>query len=266
MSDTVSRMKKQDPDRTPATPNDTVDELARRAKRNAFPLRRMFLQQRVASASRPGPLADFVRAGDRTALLLYFLALTKASHEPWDVSLHSAVWARALGLVDPTSPTARSRVSRAWTRLADRGLVIRRRRKRLAEFVLLREDGSRSPYTRPTKNFIKVPHDLWTHGPDESTRWYRVLNLPELTYLVIGLSNLDRFPLPLERGPDYYGISADTLLRGSQGLNRQGLLTVHKIPVKAPLSPEGITVENRYTLKPPFGPRGKLSRATSSFR
>ena len=29
---------------------------------------------------------------------------------------------------------------------------------------------------------------------------------------------------------------------------------------KAPLAPEGYTIENRYTLRPPFGPRGVLAK------
>ena len=57
-------------------------------------------------------LLVFVSARDRTALLLYFLALTKASKEPWDVSHHSAVWARALGLPEPTRSGGKGRISR----------------------------------------------------------------------------------------------------------------------------------------------------------
>jgi len=211
-------------------------------------------------------MARFVTAGDRTGLVLYFLALTKASTEPWDVALHSAVWARALGFSDPTAPASRARVSKAWSRLVERNLVRRGRRNRMAEFTLLCEDGSGDPYTRPTTSFIKVPHELWIDGPDPETRWYEALRLPELTFLVIGLSNLDYFPLPVERGPHYYGISADTLQRGSQGLKRHGLLMSEPRRVTAPLAPKGYTYENRYTLEPPFGPVGKRSKASSKPR
>ena len=255
----------------PATTHDTVDEIVKRSKRSFFPLRRTFIQQMTGRVATPGPLAGFVSAGDRTALLLYFLALTKASQAPWDVSLHSAVWARALGLSDPTGSSARGRVSKAWGRLVGRQLVTRARRSRAAVFTLLCEDGSGDPYTRPKKAFIKVPHELWTKGPEPQAtgtpaRWFEVLALPELTFLVIGLTNLDSFPLPVERGPDYYGISADTLLRGSRGLRHRGLLTVRKQRITAPLAPEGISWENRYTLNPPFGPRGRISTATSVSR
>lgn len=254
---------------TPATTHDTVDAIADSTSRDAFPLRRRFIQQKQDGKSIPGPLAGFVSARDRTALLLYFLALTKASKEPWDVSLHSAVWGRALGLPDPTGLVARGRISKAWTRLVERKLVVRTRRNRLAEFTLLSEDGSGEPYTRPGRDFINVPHALWTESPALSTgagatlsqRWFELLTLPELTFLIIGLSNLNGFSLPVERGPDYYGISADTLYRGSTGLRRRQLLDVQKHRLTAPLAPEGFTYENLYTLKPPFEPRG---RGTSS--
>lgn len=234
-------------------------------------MRRTFIQQKTGRVATRGPLAGFVSASDRTALLLYFLALTKASQEPWDVSLHSAVWARALGLSNPTRPSARGRVSKAWGRLVDRRLVTRARRSRIAVFTLLCEDGSGDPYTRPKKAFIKVPHELWTKGPEPQTtgtpaRWFEMLTLPELTFLIIGLTNLDFFPLPVERGPDYYGISADTLLRGSRGLRHRGCLTARKQRITAPLAPEGISWENRYTLNPPFGPRGQISTATGTYQ
>ena len=205
-------------------------------------------------------------AGDRTALLLYFLALTKASHEPWDVSMHSAIWARALGFPEPNSPGARSRLSKTWTRLVARRLVDRSRQNRLAKYTLLREDGSGVPYDRPTSAFINVPHELWTDGPTDSYRWYELLSLPELAFMVIALSNADSFPLPAERGPEYYCISADTLQRGSRGLQKHGLLKVERRRITAPLAPKGVAIENRYTLEPPFGPRGTRSAATSRAR
>lgn len=253
-----------------ATTHDTVNAIALSTQREAFPLRQTFIQQKLDGASAAGPLASFVSAGDRTALLLYFLALTKASKEPWDVALHSAVWARALGLPEPTGHTARGRVSKAWTRLVERKLVTRSRRNRIAKFTLLLEDGSGDPYTRPrgkSVRFINVPRALWTAGPPSgSSRWFEDLSLPELSFLIIALSNLDSFALPVERGPDYYGISADTLSRGYRGLRDMGLLEVHRKRVVAPLAPEGYTYENRYTLQPPFGPRGQISTATSVLR
>lgn len=262
----VKRMTRREPEGNPATPHDTVDAIADASRRTAFPLRRAFLQQKRGGKARPGPLARFVSAGDRTALLLYFLALTKASQEPWDVSLHSAVWARALDLPLPDTATARGRVSKAWSRLVDRHLVIRSRTGRLAQFTLLCEDGSGSAYTRPKAEYLQIPHGLWAEGPTLSERWYQLLTLPELAFLVIALSNLDDFPLPVERGPEYYGISADTLLRGYRGLEGKGLLKIRSSAFTAPLLPTGLSYENRYTLKPPFGPVGRASKARSRVR
>ena len=263
-------MPKNQSNSDPATTHDTVDAIAASTRRKAFPLRHTFVQQKHERASVPGPLASLVSAGDKTALLLYFLALTKASTEPWDVSLHSAVWARALGLPEPTERTARGRVSKAWTRLVERKLVARSRRNRKAEFTLLREDGSGDPYTRPkgeSNRFIQVPHELWTDGPPGgSSRWFEDLSLPELSFLIIARSNLNFFALPVERGPAYYGISADTLSRGYRGLRDKNLLEVQMKRIVAPLAPEGYTYENRYTLKPPFGPRGQISTVASVAR
>ncbi|WP_420437354.1 hypothetical protein [Candidatus Poriferisodalis sp.] len=211
-------------------------------------------------------MATFVSNGDRTGLLLYLLVLTKASSEPWDVSLHSSVWARAMGLPNPDSAAARGRVSKAWKRLAERNLVERSRRHRYAVVSLLREDGSGERYERPTRGFIQIPHELWTAGPSPQQRWYERLSLPALTFLLIALRNADRFGLPAERGPDYYGISADTLTRGARELRLAELLKIDKALITAPLAPSGVTAENRYTLRPPFGPQGTSSNATSRSR
>ena len=250
----------------PASGHDTVDAIAGSTRRSAFPLRRAFIQQKREGAPGPGPLASFVSAGDRTALLLLFLTLTKASREPWDVALHSAVWARALGFPEPMSQTARGRVSKAWARLVERKLVTRSRRGRTAEFTLLREDGSGDPYSRPSggtdDGFINVPHELWTAGPGESTRWYETLSLPELTFLVIALGHQGTFGLPVERGPEYYGLSADTLLRGYRGLRDKKLLQVHRRRMTAPLAPEGFSYENQYSLLPPLEFRNRAASKT----
>jgi hypothetical protein len=121
----------------------------------------------------------------------------------------------------------------------------------MAVFTLLCEDGSGDSYTRSSAAFVKVPHSLWTDGLTSAKRWYQALSLPELTFLIIALSNADQFPLPVERGPEYYGISADTLQRGAAGLQRKKLLTMMKKRLTAPLAPQGFTYENRYTLQPP---------------
>jgi hypothetical protein len=245
-----------------ATPDETVDEIVALSGRSDVPIRVEFLQGKDGTGtSTPGPLADFVRTGDQRALTLYLLALTKASSEPWDTALPAPVWARAMGVDLPQSNTATSTISKAWRRIDERRLIERRRRKRMAAVTLLREDGSGRVYSHPGTErdwHLKLPHAFWLEGPG-SKRWYRVLDLPETAMLLIALSRLDGFRLPFESGPDWYGISADTVNRGVHGLERHGLLTIDKGYKKAPLAPAGYTTENRYTLQAPFGPRGRRS-------
>lgn len=244
-----------------ATVDETVDEIMA-ARRLGTPLRRSFLQQGTATDPEPGPLQEFVTNGDHRGLLLYLLALGKASAEPWDTALAATVWARALGMELPETATATSSISKAWKRLEDRNLIRRSRYKRRAHIHMLREDGSGDPYEPPgqvKEPHLQLPNAFWQRGPDED-RWYRVLNLPEVAMLLIALSLSDGFRLPAEDVPDWYGISADTAGRGLRGLIGHGLLAVHKNFKTAPLSPAGYTADNLYTLQQPFGPLGRSQR------
>lgn len=242
----------------------TVDELVVKAVRKELPLRREFLQLTDAAGKvTPGPMAGLVSAGDKRGLVLYLLLATKASAGDYGSGLAAAVWARALGLWNPTGKTATSAVSKTWLRLESRHLIARERRKRRAHVTMLREDGSGAPYVHPgtaREVHFKVPHALWTAGPDAEHRWYEVLSLPELAVLLIARSLGDRFRLPIESANAWYGISADTATRGLHGLVTHGLLEVRTIYKPAPLSPLGYTEERRYTLQPPFGPIGVRSR------
>lgn len=246
------------------TASETVDAIVTASNRKQeFRLRREFLQKRVDGTVEPGPLGALVRAGDHRALLLYLLLVTKASAAPWDAALPAAVWARALGLSLPDSKTARSTISKMWLRLEGHGLVGRSRRERLAEIHLKREDGSGADYESPGEigdSYFRIPLVLWTGGPDEDTRWYQALSLPELTVFLIARSLGDGFWLSYERAPQWYGISADTVARGVSGLEKRELLVVNRFYKKAPLSTTGYTAEFTYTLQPPFGPTGKASR------
>lgn len=251
------------------TAEETVDDIVARSGRrgSAFQLRRSFLQLPDPSGTGtiPGPMARLVTAGDLRGLQLFLLLLTKASAEPWDAALPAAVWARALGLPDPTGKTATSTISKAWMRLERHSLVTRERSRRMARVTLLCEDGSGLPYTSPgalRESYLQVPTALWTKGDDNGHRWYRALTLPELAVLLIARSHGDHFRLPSEDAAKWYGISADSVSRGLRGLQRRGLLDMSKTYKKAPLSPVGYTAELRYTLQDPFGPVGKLSSSS----
>ena len=248
------------------TAGDTVDEIVARSQRRgrAFPIRRTFLQSPSPDGEGVvgGPLGRLIAAGDRRGLILYLLLVTKASSHPWNSHLPASVWARALGLELPNSKTAASTVSKLWLRLEGHRLIRRGRVQRMADVTLLREDGSGAEYTAPGAvgdHYLQVPLALWGEGPGEDQRWYQVLTLPELAVMLIGRSMGDDFRMPFEMGPDWYGISADTIGRGVAGLRRRGLLTVSQTFKKAPLSAVGYTAEHHYTLQPPFGPMGRRS-------
>ena len=245
-----------------ATADQTIDEIMK-ARRSGTPLRWSFLQGGPDGDPEPGPLQGFVTNGDHRGLLLYLLALGKASAEPWDTTLAAAVWARALGMDLPGTATAASTISKAWRRIEDRSLIRRGRYKRKAHIFMLKEDGSGDPYGPPGKAegepYLQIPNAFWTEGP-QGDRWYRVLNLPEVAMLLVALSLSDNFRLPTEDVPSWYGISADTASRGLRGLIDHGLLEMRKNYKVAPLSPVGYTAENLYTLQKPFGPQGRSQR------
>ena len=183
--------------------------------------------------------------------------MAKASSEPWDTSLHSQVWARALGIKNPHSAAAGVAISRAWQRLADQNLIRRGHHKRIARIQLLKEDGSGDAYRPPGQvgdRYLQLSNAFWTTGPGHE-RWYRVLTLPEIAMLLIALSLRNPFRLPSKRVPDWYGISAATATRGLGGLVDHGLLTVEKHFMETPASPVFYTAANLYTLQHPFEPK-----------
>ncbi len=101
----------------------TIEAIVADAKRAEVPIRLEFLQQPQEDGSPgPGPLAEFMRAGDRRGLVLWMLVLTKASGDDFSVTLASTVWARAMGFDLPDSKSARTAISKAWTRLERRSL------------------------------------------------------------------------------------------------------------------------------------------------
>ena len=80
-----------------ATADQTIDGILEKAGRTHTPLRHTFVQQGSREDPEPGPLKSFVTNGDQRALLLYLLAMGKASAGPWDTALAAAVWAPRAG-------------------------------------------------------------------------------------------------------------------------------------------------------------------------
>ena len=113
-----------DTDTDPTTANAAVDQLVSDSRRSTdFPVRTSFLQSPGRTGG--GPLSSLVSARDKRALLLYLLTITKASKEPWEVTLPSVAWARILDLPAPESGSARTAISRAWKRLETLHLIER---------------------------------------------------------------------------------------------------------------------------------------------
>lgn len=214
------------------------------------PLRRAFVQQGGQADPEPGPLASLVRNGDQRGLDLFLLLKAVASASPFNSSRNAEVWARALRLTGMTAEE--QTVSRIWRRLADLRLVSRSRSGRLADIGLLREDGSGEPYVHPGAAgdpYLQLPVAYWL---DEGGQWCSTLGLPAKAMLLVALSLPPGFVLPVEKAPDWYGISADTAQRGLASLVRRGLVERVRTYKKAPLAPAGFSYDSRYTLQGDF--------------
>lgn len=220
---------------------------ARRSSQGA-PIRRAFVQGGTQREPVPGPLAKIVRSQDDTALDLYLLHRSLATAYPWDVVRHGRIWGRMLGHhTDNDGGT--SMVSKAWSRLDTKyDLVTRERAGRLARITALDESGNRAPYDSPTTHYFRLPFAYWL---DDSAHYF-TLSLPAKAALLIALSLKPGFKLPAERGPDWYGISADTLGRGLKELDDKGILSRHFESVVDWNSPIGTRTEVTHWLQSPY--------------
>jgi len=70
--------------------------------------------------------------------------------------------------------------------------------------------------------------------------------------LLAALSRPPPFVLPVEKAPQWYGISADTAQRGLASLMQHSVLKVARTPKWAPLAPKGFTYDSRHTLQGVF--------------
>lgn len=222
----------------PLTHRETIDDLLKQSGRNIVPIRKAFVQQPPGSPDRAGPLAEFVTSRDARALDAYLFVHALASAEPWTCTYPSSTWARVLDLAAVCEPeSAKAAVSKVFRRLEDRALVGRRRSGRMTELVLLHEDGSGEPYTRPKKAgdgvWLTLPYAYWRKDH------YRDLKLPAKAMLLVALSLPEDFVLPRERMPAWYGLSADTADRGLRELRDHRLLSTRSEYVRDHKSPTG---------------------------
>ena len=70
--------------------------------------------------------------------------------------------------------------------------------------------------------------------------------------LLVALALRPPFVLPVEKAPDWYGISADTAQRGLASLGKYGVLKAVRTYKPVPLAPKGFTYDSRYTLQGAF--------------
>ena len=233
--------------------------LAKSNRRNQeAPVRRAFVQQKLEGASGPGPLAAFVTGRDERGLDALLLAIGMASAPPHNIRLDGAfagIWSMAAAIGLPRSKQGVAAMSKVLARLEARRFLVRGRNEKGERAIrLLKEDGSGEPYVHPFKatpheNYFKLPFSYWLDDYDER------LTLASKAVLLIALSLPKWFILPGSQVKRWYGISADTLQRGLDGLLREELIRRSKEYKTAPLAPLGFTEQWRYRLLPPFGRR-----------
>jgi hypothetical protein len=243
----------------------TIRDLLTQSKRETVPVRKDFVQQAPGSASRVGPLAQFVTRRDARGLDAYLFIHALASAEPWTCTYPSDTWARVLDLSSSCEEdSAKAAVSKVLKRLEDRRLIARKRVGRRTEVTLLREDGTGEPYTRPKQAadgvWLTLPYAYWTEG------FYKTLTLPAKAMLLIGSSLAHEFVLPQERMPAWYGISADTAARGFDDLRKAGLLTSRDEFVRDHKVPTGWRQVQHHRLLEPFDLASRTAAAKNAGR
>jgi hypothetical protein len=250
----------------------TIEHFLERSGREALPLAMAFTQGRTdQKRACAGPLATFVRRSREGALEQYLLfhALASNGEEGFDVRLPAASWARAIGgWYDPKSgvvaPSALHAVSRNWAFLRELKLVEVERVARRVRATLLADDGSGEPYRHlgagmkdqrlGGPGYLQLPYAYWREG------WHERLSVVAKAMLLIALYLGDGFPLPYAKLPEWYGIGAASGERGLRELRAHKLLHTERLRRPDAESPVGFSWANYYELRPPFGPRGVLSK------
>lgn len=240
----------------------SIETLLAETHRGIVPIRKVFVQQGHGRATRPGPLATFLRSHDDRGLEAYlFLHAMASASAPYNCVLTSGVWVRVLGLAQNAElRSARGAASKIMKRLVDRNLIERSRTGRRADLALLREDGSGTKYERPLgetkfERWLQLPHAYWIEGH------YTDLSLPAKVILLIALSLDDGFALPQDRAPQWYGVSADSADGGLRELVNKGLLYCEYRWEEDSRSDTGWTKRYTYT---PIGSFSKAERKKAS--
>jgi hypothetical protein len=246
--------------------HERLEVLLAETKRTTVSIRKTFVRTKQGADYKPGPLISFLTAHDERGLDAYLLAHAMASSSltpPWDCTMKSDVWVSALGLEDNAEPaSAKTAVSKIMGRLEDRFLITRERANRISRVTLLKEDGSREPYERPDKTkredwWLQLPYAYWLE------RHYESLSLTAKVMLIIALDRPDRFSLPYEKAPKWYGVSSDSAETGLRALRDAGVIDVEKTWVKAGKSPTGWAERPLYSLQGSFSEAARKKAAPS---
>jgi hypothetical protein len=237
-----------------STPHDTRSDFLRVSGSGYLVVRQHFVQFDASQSKRSATLSTMVSERKHRALVLYLLLLTVWPFLRSRPPFSSAIWIRAL--TSRHGPQwNRSELSKAWTQLVELGLVEREREGRLSLVRPRREDG-KADYTPPngtkkmwSEAYFTLPGALWTE------EWFAKLNLAELAVLLIvakETTTKDEMYVTEDRVHEWYGISPNTLRKGVQGLERNGLLKRRPERRKAPLTSLGYTIRWWYSLTGPF--------------
>lgn len=246
----------------PPPDQDTIlDGLLAQSKRGIVPIRKTFVQQGHGKTTRPGPLAQFVKAHDTRGLDAYLLVHALASGGDHSVQYPANTWVHALGLNETgTTASARGAVSKIMKRLADRNLINRNRVGRELSVALLNEDGKSAEYGHPhhtNERWLRLPYSYWRHGH------YKSLSLPAKAMLLIALSLKEEFQLSADQAPKWYGISSDTAERGLRQLRKEDILHGDYEWEVNPRSPTLYTQRWTYTLRGDFSQEARDAASTS---
>lgn len=246
----------------PPPDQDTIlDGLLAQSKRGLVPIRKTFVQQGHGATTRPGPLAQFVKAHDTRGLEAYLLVHALASGGDHSVQYPANTWVHALGLNETGTPaSARGAVSKIMKRLADRKLINRQRVGRELSVTLLNEDGKGSEYGHPhhtNERWLRLPYSYWRKG------YYKLLSLPAKAMLLIALSLKEEFQLSADQAPKWYGISSDTAERGLRQLRKDDILEGDYEWEVNPRSPTLYTQRWTYTLCGDFSQAARDAASTS---
>ncbi|MFE5114075.1 hypothetical protein [Streptomyces sp. NPDC056663] len=249
-----------------ANGRDTRTALLKRSVRANVPLRKTFVQASRGTASRHGPLSDFVTGRDLRALKAYLMIVAACSSgtDGWSTTHDSAVWARLMDIQKTaTDQAARTGAWRTLQRLKGRGLIACTRAGTRITVTLLREDGSGKAYDRPRgeseeERFLQIPAACWTKGYDEQ------IDLPGLALLLTVAREKPWSTFPAEKAPEWYGWSPDTHERGLKKLLALGLVEGREHFTKAPLAPNGFTMAYQYNRTSVMRPRKSKKDTTSA--